>query len=629
MIKKLIPYLLFLGILTSNKIYSQYKNDELWIRIPNLTITQSVAPSVTTNNAQLNQALSTYQAQRIEKVFPYSKLDQLKKLYKIKFLGNKANFMTALQQIPTMENVIQRPVESQIAMYVPSDYFWTLPTINDPNGWLWHLKKINAEQAWDITRGASTTVIAVLDTWFDINHVDLAGKINPTYDPYDNTPYNTDCTQNNHGTTVASFIAAKSDDGPGLASMGFHCSMIAYQAWAGDYIQRAQHASLVMGAKVITSSAGGWSCQAAEDPDEKAALKEILDNGTVVVMPAGNGNSVHCEYTSGGVHHAFKPLSPDYDERVILVSSTGKDDKHDSGTLTHSHYPEVDVCAPGYGVMGATCSAGSTFPYYGSWGGTSFSTPIVAGLCGLMKTINPCMSAAQAQKIIKSTTDPIVDAANFPGTVGTGRINAYKAVMAAFSPISIPVLNSGGTIAYSEGSNMNITGALTNRFYLSSTYITCTGTIASGVTVAQKASTMINLNAGFSVALGGTYNGFIKTTDCSYNQGAYRTTETDEKSDVITDMTNGIQEDVAPISYYPNPFNDELNMDITLKEAGNLSVAVYDIYGKLIETVTSGYHAAGKQAIAFRNNSISAGIYIVKIDIGDKHFTQKVFKAAN
>jgi hypothetical protein len=48
-----------------------------------------------------------------------------------------------------------------------------------------------------------------------------------------------------------------------------------------------------------------------------------------------------------------------------------------------------------------------------------------------MYSINPCLSTADVKAILKSTTDPVVDAANYPGMVGTGRVNAYKAVKKA------------------------------------------------------------------------------------------------------------------------------------------------------------------------------------------------------
>lgn len=204
-----------------------------------------------------------------------------------------------------------------------------------------------------------------------------------------------------------------------------------------------------MNADVLTSSAGGWDCYRTPlfDSTEFYAVEEIIENGTIIVMPAGNGvTGVHCRYSGDTLDSPYFPLHPVYDTNIIIVSSIGIDDKHyyydpvDNREETHSHYPEVDICSPGYNTMKADCTEEecppddccvNTWPYYESATGTSFATPIVAGVCGLMKSINPCLNQSEAQYIIKSTADEIEDADDFPGLVGAGKINAYGCVLAA------------------------------------------------------------------------------------------------------------------------------------------------------------------------------------------------------
>lgn len=499
--RKLVLCLLFIGILIQSKIYSQcndcaYKPDEIWISVENEHGFQQAKGSLKTNDPKIDAVFSKYETQRLEQVFPYSKIDRLQKLFKIKFKGNRDDLVSELQNIKGINRIIKRLIENQVVLYEPSDYMWYLPTQQDPNGWLWHLKRIKASQAWDITKGDANIKVASIDTWFDVNHPDLTNKIFPKYDPYDNTPYSTNCLKENHGTSAVSFIAAETDGGGQLASIGFKCMMICYQAWAGSYIERAHHASLAMNANIITSSAGGWSCTSTIDEDDKIAVKEILDNGTIIVMPAGNGpTGTRCNYN--GSDHAFKPLSPDYDERVIVVSSTDINDKHkylvNGVDYTHSHFPEVDICAPGYNIMGAKCTqskdaSGScivnAWPYFGSFGGTSFATPIVAGVCALMKSINPCLTPAQAQSIIKATADPIVDASLYPGLVGAGRINAYKCVMSAGTKSIVGII--GGTITYTAGY-----AAILNNV-----------SIQNNASITIKARKEINITGTFEAPLG-------------------------------------------------------------------------------------------------------------------------------
>lgn len=357
-------------------------------------------------------------------------------------------------------SAIKRLDYENIALYDPADYMWYLTT-QDTAGWLWHLRNIHADLAWDITLGDSNITTAVLDVYFDLSHPDLGSKFVYNYDPYDNIEF--DCytathgypdingnPRAGHGTAVASYVAGETTEtgqtaNGQIASIGFNTKMIGYKAWEGNYLDRALYASTVMGANVLTSSAGGWSYCPDQSGIDALIVKEILDNGTTIIMPAGNGwNGTHngsdrCgSFFPPNTLGAFFPLSPYYDERIIIVSSTGKDNKHqfiinDTINATHSHYPNVDLCSPGYNTMSAqpTDCGANAWPYYGSSSGTSYATPIVAGVAALMYSVNPCMTPSWCQDILKNTTDPILDAANFPNGVGTGRVNAYKAVKEA------------------------------------------------------------------------------------------------------------------------------------------------------------------------------------------------------
>jgi len=393
-----------------------------------------------TNNSAINSLFEIYGVHYYEQALPFAKTKTLQMVYEIRSTGNIDSLINRLEtDYQQYFSGIKKHEYTNIAVYDPVDWQWTAHA----DDWLWHLKKIEADKAWDITKGDANIKVAVLDADFDITHPELATKIFPTYDPYSGVEF--DCSPyHTHGTTVASFVAGETTEignisNGQLASVGFNCMMIGYSAWSGNYLERALHASSVMGADILTSSAGGWtSCPDASGIDE-LVVKEILDNGTTIIMPAGNGdNGTHnqCNSIDPDNHSAFFPLSPYYDERIILVSSTGEDDMHTytaNPSGTHSHYPDVDLCSPGYETMGAVptnCGA-NTWPYYGSCSGTSFATPIVAGVASLMYSINPCMSPTLCQNILKNTTDPILDADLYPNGVGSGRVNAYEAVKAA------------------------------------------------------------------------------------------------------------------------------------------------------------------------------------------------------
>ena len=216
------------------------------------------------------------------------------------------------------------------------------------------------------------------------------------------------------------------------------------------YLQRAHHASFVMNADVVTSSAGPFYCNRPFNTIHQAIIRDILDNGTVIVMPAGNGwNGTHC--AENGVLAPVFPLHPRYDDRIIIVSSTDRNDYHtfinpDNGIDgTHSHFSYVDITAPGFGMLGAWSTLNhdgtpSESPYTRRATGTSFATPIVAGVVALIRSINPNLTPREVKDIIKATADPIADAHLFPGLVGAGRVNAYRAVRAVCE-ITAPTIN--------------------------------------------------------------------------------------------------------------------------------------------------------------------------------------------
>lgn len=326
--------------------------------------------------------------------------------------------------------------KQSVSSYVPKDYMYTL-TNQNPNtsSWLWHLKIIDAERAWDITKGDGT-IVAVIDDWFDVNHPDLKNKFIYDYDPKTNVSFRNKqkIADNTHGTHTSSCVGAQTDGGGQLASIGFNTKLIGYTKIDRLGVSKAHHAALQKKADVISIS---WYYPGVStvSNDERLLIKEILDNGTIIVASAGN------YLTSGTRNSPIYPFSPLIDDRIICVTSTDYQDKHQyfdsyGKEGTHAHYPSVTICAPGYDVMVAKPTinkdgSSEIWPYFGGGNGTSFATPIVAGVCALMKSINPKLTPAQAKKILKETADPVADAAKFPNGVGAGRVNAYKAVKAA------------------------------------------------------------------------------------------------------------------------------------------------------------------------------------------------------
>jgi len=445
---KKIVFALVITALSINLKAQQIIDTVFWVWVNNADYySETDGPSLS-KNENLSIWLLNNNIHYYKQAYPFAKTPELLKIHEIRCLPG-GNINDIYQSLNSAFNNAFSDIsyfvtaDTTVTVYNPADWMW----VAHADDWLWHLKKIQADLGWDISKGDPNVKIAIIDTDFDITHPDLSTEIEPSFDPYTN--YAWGCTQGtSHGTTVASMASAETTESgqtPNgmLASVGFKTKIIGYKSSSSRQIvlQKALHASTVMGAQVIVSCAGYGSlgCSPMPETGEELVIKEILDNGTVIISPAGNGyTGTHCKYSNGDFH-SFYPFNPEFDSRIIVVSSTEINDYHyyyntlHNREETHSHFPEVDICAPGYEIMGAasTFCDPNIWPYYGSNSGTSFSSPIVAGACALLKSLNPNFTPGEIEYFIKATADPIIDEAQYPGLVGAGRLNIYKALQLA------------------------------------------------------------------------------------------------------------------------------------------------------------------------------------------------------
>ncbi|HYG16198.1 MAG TPA: S8 family serine peptidase, partial [Bacteroidia bacterium] len=216
----------------------------------------------------------------------------------------------------------------------------------------------------------------------------------------------------NHGTHVAGCAGAVSDNNTGIASIGYNISLIAVKCVPNSqsnvnllpngYEGIAYAASA--GADIINCSwSGGGFSQTAEN-----VVEDAIDKGSLIVGAASNDGLNQTRYPA-----AFAG--------VIAVASTESNDTK-SGFSNYGSW--VDVCAPGASIN-STLSPNT----YGVQSGTSMAAPIVAGLLGLMKSLNPNLTNAQLEQCLLDNTDDIsaLNAA-YAGRIGRGRINAQKAM---------------------------------------------------------------------------------------------------------------------------------------------------------------------------------------------------------
>ncbi len=318
-----------------------------------------------------------------------------------------------------IETVLERLNRDPRVLYAEPDHkAFALELTNDPgivNNLQWGMFKIKAadvdSSAWNFSKSNPSVNIAILDTGIDQNHEDLSSKI----------VSNKNCTDSGtvddlygHGTHVAGIAAAVTNNGVGIAGVGYNASLMnvkvlddggsGYYSWIANCIVWAAD----NGAKVVNMSLGGG----AKSKTLENAVNYAWGKGVVIVAAAGNsGNN--------------SPTYPGYYSNVIAVAATDQNDKKASWSSYSNRW--VDVAAPGVSIY-------STFPNhpyvinkkpgYDYASGTSMATPHVAGLAALVWSTNFGTNNSSVRNRIESTADKIS---------GTGKYWIYGRINALAS----------------------------------------------------------------------------------------------------------------------------------------------------------------------------------------------------
>ena len=473
----------------SARVFSQeYQNGVFWIMFSQNEI---LARNETeTTDERINNIFKRYDVYKLRQVFPYAKKEENRRIFEVMFNYSSAEeFINALfVGLPELIEDTYRLSAQIELLYEPTDWHWVADK-------MWHLRKIQADSAWEMERGSEEVKIAIIDDYFDPTHHDLKTEFLFDFDPIDSVKYLPEIAGLplcQHGTTVAGFASGQTTEEGQIqpdsalnCSIGFNTKILAYRAFNKDLLETGLHASTKMGADIISLSVAK-SCNPNNGKIiSRSTISEILDNGTLIVQGAGNGFCKGC-YFNGTEYKmskdcnqpddfvefsSFYPYSPEIDERIIVVTGVNHNDSltrkvWDSFTnqykySTFSYYPEVDVAAPGYDMMGLQTTMSQqvigndtlilprpSFAFWHGFGGTSFATPIVSGLASLIKSRNPILPVEELIRILKSSVDSVSDAQEYLHPVthesrtGTGRINAYKAIKNTPEPENYEICDS-------------------------------------------------------------------------------------------------------------------------------------------------------------------------------------------
>ena len=348
------------------------------------------------------------------------KIDKLLKSHGAGTAGEIENIKIRKIKVPAhaLEKVKQALAKNPNISFVEKNYIAEAGF--EPNDYQypsqWHLPKISAPGGWDMDTGSETVPIAIIDSGVDPTHPDLSDKIIAGYNFLEG---NTDTHDvRGHGTAVAGAAAAMSNNFTGVAGVAWDnpiMPLVVLNAddWASYYdIARAITFAADRGVRIMNISIGGSSSSSTL----QNAVNYAWNKGAVIFACAQN-------------YSTSTPYYPAACANVVAVSATTSSDTRAS----FSNYGDwVDISAPGASILTTNRGGG-----YGSWNGTSFSSPIAAGVAALILSANPSLTNAQVVDILTQNADDL-GASGFDPYFGYGRVNAYQSLAAAMGSAPEP-----------------------------------------------------------------------------------------------------------------------------------------------------------------------------------------------
>jgi len=469
---------------------------------------------------------------------------------------------------------------------------------NDPYfGSEWHVAKMGVPSAWDLSQG-SGVVVAILDTGVDGTHPDLSSRMVAGWNFYDNNSNTADVY--GHGTAVAGTAAATTNNATGVAGIAGQAKImplrISDTSGVGYWSMIAQAINYAAnnGARVASISYSNL----LQSSSILSAAQYMKSKGGLVVIAAGNN----------GVNENLTPSTS-----VIPVSAT---DQNDQITSWSSYGSFVAVSAPGIGIWTTNRGGG-----YGSWWGTSFSTPATAGTIALMMAAKPGLTGSQVESLLYSTATDL-GAGGRDIYYGYGRINADAAVRAAAGSATgdttPPAASIGAPIAGSIVSGL----VAVNVNASDNVGVTKVELRVNGTLVATDTGSPYAFSWDSTKVANGTVNLQAVAYDAAGNAGSSATTTVTVSNGTPTPMDT-----TPPIVAIVSPSNGGTvsgTVTVSANATDNIGVTKVEFWinNKLTTTVTSSPYSfnwntrklSGTQTIVAKafdaaGNSASSGAY--------------------
>lgn len=301
---------------------------------------------------------------------------------------------------------------------------------------------VGAVEAWSYTQGSPDVLIAVLDDGIDLDHPDLAPNLASAgrdFTPDGGATAAPRVPADRHGTSVAGVAAARGDNGIGVSGICPRCRILPVRVHGSSNLGTAAafRYAVEQGADIITNSwgytrdAGHAVDDAVRDAIESAAREGRGGRGALIVFGVTNESVDNCS----GPHADIASL-----DSVIAVGVANHDDEVGGsgfGTCLDLVAPSKPKDRTTIGVM-TTDRLGleghTADDYFAGFGGTSAAAPLVAGIAGLLLSLNPELGRTDLQKILEHTAEKVdiahvaYDANGFSERAGYGRVSAARAL---------------------------------------------------------------------------------------------------------------------------------------------------------------------------------------------------------
>ena len=503
------------------------------------------------------------------------------------------------------------------------------PFFNEYYGNQWYLHRISAESAWDITTGSSGTKIVVMHGGFDFTNRDFTypvqkytGGYNAVNDNNDVSVLDASYDDEIEGTHLAGIICANSNNGFGIASVGYNIKVMPirvidfpdghikdeYFARATDYLFDNYLSDEIPAINL------SWGIAYSENIVTAISnLRMYLRNnkGCVVVGSSGNDGRDYVNFPSsvclsvGGTHACYTILNctPQSQETRWVDANYGID---------------LDIVAPASFIL--TTNIGPEDDNFVYKNGTSDAVSMVCATVGLMASINPDINSCLLEKYLLSDgvdkLAPYIFSNGYPfgswnNEIGYGRLNMYKAVSKVYG---YDVCIDGPVVVSTLQPMVRAINSITATCNYSSYHITNTGSI-------NFWAPYVFLQSEFQVDEGGFFQILpVGQVDQCENTLAYSNRLNVSQENVNTALQNKYPVSVAYRLYqnYPNPFNPTTTISYSLQENTMVDLKIYDLLGRVVKTLVTEVRQRGTGSVVWdgTNNSgalVSSGIYIYKL----------------